>query len=125
MRSLEKRKKGMGYENACLATEGRGTHFHIPCLSYVFPVNASVVPYKASPGPSLDPLDPPRDPKGGPEPPPRAPGAFLAAVASIFVSATFTQSKDRQFNIYIPLLCTMYYILYIVHTYNTASAAQR
>ena len=23
MRSLEKRKKGMGYENACLATEGR------------------------------------------------------------------------------------------------------
>ena len=30
MRSLEKRKKGMGYENACLATEGRGTHFSIP-----------------------------------------------------------------------------------------------
>ena len=33
MRSLSKLKKGMGYENACLATEGRGTHFFIPYLS--------------------------------------------------------------------------------------------
>ena len=68
MRSLEKRKKGMGYENACLATEGRGTHFHIPYLSYVFRGNASVVPYKGSPGPSEGPQGrswaPPRDPRG-------------------------------------------------------------
>ena len=33
MRSLEKRKKGMGYENACRDLRSLGTHFHIPYLS--------------------------------------------------------------------------------------------
>ena len=40
MRSLEKRKKGMGYENACRDLRSLGTHFHIPYLSYVFRGNA-------------------------------------------------------------------------------------
>ena len=68
MRSLSKLKKGMGYENACLATEGR---VGVP---WALPGTPRVV------------LDPPL-PRG-------TPGAFLAAASLIFVSAMISVSYE-------------------------------
>ena len=81
MRSLSKRKKGMGYENACLATEGRSRHafsYPIPFLSLERERIGSAllgVPW-ALQGTQRVVLDPPL-PRGNP-------GAFLAAASLIF-----------------------------------------
>ena len=61
------------------------------------------------------------------DPPRGTPGAFLAAMSLIFVSATFTWSKNNgQFvcNCTMYLHCTWYYYIH-TSTYNIAPAAPR